>query len=309
MHDAIVKPVTTTVLLLLALAPALARDRAWYRYENAYFEAYSDAPEAKALALLEDLELFRGAVLMVSGAKVPDNAMQTQVVIFNSTRDFRKTITSQNTAAYMTSVTGVPYMVLPARNYKGDTKHFIRHEYTHVLQAYNPTKSPPWYIEGFAEFMSGLEVDKDKNLMLIGGYNGRVKSSSDFVDWDRLIEDSFNFKILSRNKGSDAYLQSWLLVHYLSIGDDYAHNEDLNRYLIEVARGMPSSEAFQRIFNELPSEMGPRIYRQYTRRFIMKQLQFTPQWRDLDFKRTEADPGTVARIIESLKIRNGVPSD
>ncbi len=73
-------------VLLLIVPACYAAERDWFKYENAYFEAYSDAREKKVRELLDDLENFRAAVLQVGNFKVPDGAPKTEVMIFLSKR-------------------------------------------------------------------------------------------------------------------------------------------------------------------------------------------------------------------------------
>lgn len=293
--------------LCLALATTgspdvFAKDKPWYKYENQYFEAYSDASERKVRRLLEELENFRAAVIQLNGGSVPDGAVKTQVIIFNSKKQFRETTDRSSIDAYATGIRGVPHMVMSVGGLSEWSRITIRHEFTHVLQGYSKARNPPWYVEGFAEFMSGMTFHDKNTKFIIGEFAGRSKSNVSFVDWDELISDEFAFhQISSSAKASNAYFQSWLLVHYLTLGDDFAHNKDLIEYLTLYSQGETSTAAFSTVFEDSANEMGPRIFRQYAKRFYAKKLNFLPGYQDHDFARTTAPMESVTDIIDDLK--------
>ncbi len=291
------------ILLATAITSDLAaKDKPWYKYENDYFEAYSDASEKKVRQLLEELENFRAAVIQINGGSVPDGAVKTQVVIFNSKRQFRETIDKDWIDGYAVGIRGVPYIVMTARGLSEWSRTTIRHEFTHVLQGYSDARSPPWYVEGFAEFMSGMTFLNKNTEFIIGDFPGRSKARVSFLDWNELISDDFDFhQIDSSAKASNAYLQSWLLVHYLTLGDNWAHNKDFLEYLTLYSQGEKSTDSFSKVFDESASEMGPRVYKQYTKRFIPVILNFLPGSQDQDFVRTQAAPDIETEIIDDLK--------
>ncbi len=293
-------------VLIFALAPAAhAKERPWYKYENKYFEAYSDASEKKVMRLLEELENFRAAVIQLNGGQVPDSAEKTQVVIFNSRKDFKDTIRSDLADAYAVNIGGVSYIVMSAGRISAESLTIIRHEFTHVLQAYGGARLPPWYVEGYAEFMSGMTFREENTEFIIGDYPGRAKVPGALLEWNDLISDDFAFhRISSRSEGSNAYLQSWLLVHYLTLGEQMAHNSDLIRYLTKYGLGIESNVAFQDVFGESANVMGPRIFKQYSKRFYPMVLNFMPGSQDFDFVKKPIDTDRIAEIIVSLKFAN-----
>lgn len=301
------------VLLLIAcLSPAIsaAADRQWYRYDSDFFEAYSDAEENDVRELLGELENFRRMVITLAGIKVPDGAVKTQVLIFRSKGDFSDTYPDRNVSAYMSTVTGVPYIVMPVKARRSDSRQFIRHEFTHVLQAYSQTRLPPWYIEGFAEFMSGVEFLDDEDVMYLGYATGRPVVAERLVDWDELVSDEFRFhEIHNAERANNAYVQAWILVHYLTLGDGMAYNERLIRYLSAFAKGAPSIDAFYGMFEETPAHIGERVLRRYQREFDPLPLAYSPVDAKSEFRRSEVNGETVQRMVDGLKIRNGVRPD
>jgi len=293
---------TTIILISVITIDAVAKDKPWHKYENDYFEAYSDASEKKVRRLLEELENFRAAVIQLNGGRVPDGAVKTQVVIFDSKRQFQETIDRKWADAYAVGIRGIQYIVMSAGRMSEWSRTTIRHEFTHVLQGYNNNRSPPWYVEGFAEFMSGMTFRNKNTEFIIGDFPGRTKARVSFGDWNELISDDFEFhQIESSAKASNAYLQSWLLVHYLTIGDGLAHNKDLIEYLTVYSKGAESIAAFSEVFGESANDMGPRIYKQYSKRFQPMVLNFLPNTQDHSFIRTPAASDFEIEIVDELK--------
>jgi hypothetical protein len=290
-------------MLIFAFAPAVnAKEKPWYKYENQYFEAYSDASEKKVMRLLRELENFRAAVMQLQGNRIPVDASKTQVVIFNSRNQYKETIANDSIVAYAATIGDVPYMVMSVSGDPSTSLSNIRHEFTHVLQGYRDSRSPPWYEEGFAEFMSGMKFRANDTEMIVGNFPGRFLVPVGLLDWDELISDDFGFhQISSDKKASNAYVQSWLLVHYLTLGDGMAHNKGLVQYLTRYSRGESSVETFLDVFGEAANTLGPRALRQYSTRFNTLVLEFQSGSQDFDFDRREVSPDVIAVIVSDLK--------
>ncbi len=79
---------------------AVEEVRPWHKYENKYFEAYSDASEKDVRQLLEELENFRAAVIQLNGSRVPDGSAKTRIIIFESKTRYRETIHRDSIDAY-----------------------------------------------------------------------------------------------------------------------------------------------------------------------------------------------------------------
>jgi len=276
--------------------------RPWHKYENKYFEAYSDASEKDVRELLKDLENFRAAVIQLNGSRVPDGSAKTRIVIFESKTRYRETIHRDSIDAYTVGIQGIPHIVMSAEEKSEWLRITIRHEFNHVLQGYNGAVLPLWYFEGFAEFMSGITFRNKNTEFVVGGSSGRKKSNEPFVDWDNLISDEFSFdQIASSAQASNAYFQSGLLVRYLWLGDDFARHDDLNKYLTLFSQGETSTDAFSEAFGESANEMGSRIYKKNRKRLDVKAHQFLPDSRDHDFVRSAVALDTVVEFVDELK--------
>ncbi|MBK6740036.1 MAG: hypothetical protein IPG64_20440 [Haliea sp.] len=126
--------------------------------ENSHFVAYSDAAESKVMALMDNLERFRGAVLQVSNIKIPQSAPKTLVVITRDRSTFSGATPHRNTAGFAISDGTQTLIVLPAFGSTSWTHSVIRHEYGHALLRFMEFSYPTWYEEGFAEGVATVKT-------------------------------------------------------------------------------------------------------------------------------------------------------
>jgi len=290
-----------TAVCWLTSEPVAAKERPWFKYENAYFEAYSDAPEKKVRKLLDELENFRAAVAQVVNIKIPDGVVKTQVVIFRSSGDFRDVTDKGLADAFAMGIRGVPYVVMPVGGSGEWSKIAIRHEYTHVLLGYSEHRFPQWYQEGFAEFMSGTTFRKGGAQFTLGESIGRPRTQAPWVPWSELMSGSFDFHAVDFSlKLSNAYLQSWLLVHYLTLGDEFKYNEDLGRYLGLFSASAKSDVAIEQVFGMTPSALGNVVLKEYGRKSPYYLIDYKPGVQDHDFQKTDADIDEVNVTIDEI---------
>ena len=74
-------------------------ERDWYRYENTYFEAFSDDSPRNVRKTLDELELFRAAVAQIANIQIPDDAPKVRVVSFaDASVEFCGGVHVENTA-------------------------------------------------------------------------------------------------------------------------------------------------------------------------------------------------------------------
>ncbi len=242
-------------LLICGLAvPAQAK---WVRAESEHFIGYSDGKDADLTADMVRLERFDA--LLRSRLGIPDDHGQTRLTVF-----FVRTIDavqklmpgkSRNVAGFYTaSVEGALAVVPRASGGSGkfdlSSDIILFHEYAHhvMFQSFSASY-PAWYIEGFAEFMSTAEFDKDgkAKLGLPALHRAYGLLLGESVGASRLLTAS-----ISDIKPEDMdpfYGRSWLLVHYLSFTQ--ARAGQLTKYLTLINKGVGSLDAAQQAFGDL----------------------------------------------------------
>lgn len=326
MHSARTLLVTAgaTLSLLLGLSTSAEAAR-WRQYDNGAFMALSDAGRRWTLALLEELEYFRAAVLQFASIQIPPDAPAVRVVIMASTREFGDIARSRNTAGFMITTQDYPLIVMPVRQgSKAWREVVIRHEYAHVLLGYRDFQYPPWYEEGVAEMMSTTQFVDDRRAFTVGGPSprlaghfrisaaGRPKLRLSF-DWDVLVSDAFEpHTVDDLEDASSAYAQAWLLAHYATLGDELRNAYHLQEYFDRLRAGEASFEAFETAFGAPPSVLydeGP--LRDYSNRMPVYTMTLDADRLQLDFRVSDADAATVARFRAFLgaraSVRDGAP--
>ena len=258
-------------------------------------------PKNACVSFSKNWKNFRAAVVQILGLKVPDGAVKTQLILFRSKRDFREVTQDRDIAAFVSGLDGVPYMVMPAG--QGNiSSWYLRHEYTHVLLGYGEVEYPSWYNEGFAEFMSGTEFKKKGTIFTLGDQIPRVQIGRLLVPWDELVRRDFDVHAISSSeKGSNAYYQSWMLTHYLTLGEDLRNSPKLARYLVRFSAGQDSAAAFEAEFGMTPTELGRRAMREYSHRMPFYKVPFQPGMQDLEFTRSDADQDAIKETIRRFE--------
>ncbi|MBT8067043.1 MAG: hypothetical protein KJO09_07360 [Gammaproteobacteria bacterium] len=289
------------LLAVSATLDAAEKPKPWYKYENSFFEVYSDVSERKVRRLLDDLECFRAAIILLDGSSVPEGSPRTRVIIFGDDGIFRQTIGFESIDGYTVGIEGVPHIVMAAPKVSDWSKVTIRHEFAHVLQGYSGDDVPQWYFEGRPEFLSGVTFGRKNTGYAFGGIPKRQTAVEHFVEWDALVADGFSFSAVETSQqASNAYFQASLLVRHLVL----ERKDELGEYLALYAQGVSSSEAFVSVFGESAGEMGPRIYAQYERDEFDDMQQFLPDLRDRAFEQTLVGSETVAALVDELKRTN-----
>lgn len=277
-------------------------ERSWVRYENDYFEAYSDVPQSEALLLLEDLENFRAAMTDYDGSRVPEGSKKTRVIIFASKEDFIDATHHPLAEAFTLGIDGAPHIVMSAEAKPEWLSTTLRHEFVHVLQGYAGDQLPWWYFEGFAECMSAIEFREGNNEFVVGQPTIRSRSKRSFIPWSELIAEDFALdEVASAKQASSAYFQAGLLVRYVLVGDDRAYRGRVTEYLERVTGGESSAKAFEAVFEEAVDEFATRVYKQRRKSIKPQSYKFQPEVAKRDFLASDTARPVVQKMIDALR--------
>lgn len=292
--------VTATVMLGVA---AHAREREWIGYENENFMAYSNAAPAKVLAHLVELEQIRAAALQIITIKVSAGMPKTKVLLFRTKKEFTQASPMLNAAAFVLIFDGQPIMAMSLTGDRNWSKAVIRHELIHVLLRAGTFEYPPWYEEGFAELASSMRIVDDGKSFVFGEATVRDSSGGPPIfDWDELISDRFDtHSIDSAKLGSSAYLQAWLLTHYVTLGEGLQVTKTLNRYLELMHGGTTSTDAFESAFGMSAKDLWLRKLRYYARELQVYQFKLLQENVDVNFQQSAADMDVLVPLLEFLK--------
>ncbi len=133
------------------------------------------------------------------------------------------------------------------------TYHVIYHEYVHMITDLNYGKLPLWLSEGLAEFFACSELSDD--LAFVGKAQSEAIGtlrSMPLIPLSTLMSATHESPYYrQQEKTSQFYLQSWILVHYLIVGDNRAHSKKLTAFIAMVRNGVDEQDAAKRAFGDL----------------------------------------------------------
>ena len=166
--------ISFAALALLAIGTRASAE--WQRASSPHFIIYADEEPAKLRAFAEKLERFDKAVRLTRSMKDPPVGDGNRLTVFIvsgavAVQRLHRGADSRIAGFYRTSASG-SIAVVPrtlARGSLGTSDTVFFHEYAHHLMFQDfDAPYPPWFVEGFAEFMSTAEVKADGSVGLGG---------------------------------------------------------------------------------------------------------------------------------------------
>jgi TonB family protein len=129
----------------------------------------------------------------------------------------------------------------------------IYHEYYHTISVPYVPNLPVWLSEGLAEFYGHTEIAEDDVRMgQADALSLQELRNNTFIPLDVLFKvDQSSPYYNEANKASIFYEESWVLAHYLLIGDRMVHRPMLDAYLNALGRGSDPEEAAKMAFGDL----------------------------------------------------------
>ena len=272
----------------------------WYRYENDFFIAYSNAPNRQARKILEDLEYFRAAALRVPDIDLPDYARKTLVVMPATEGEYLLLAENENSVGFAQPLENRTAIVFPASSRTEKSKYILHHEYAHALAHVNSKRYPQWYTEGFAEIASSVVIHKRRMSFFVGMHEGRWRDALEpRIDWDELIADDFDAHQLDDVRlTASAYAQYWLLAHFLAMSGSDEYLDKLERYFALIEKGEPSVSAFRLAVGVTANELWELELQDYLWHIPEYRHGFGRSSLDRSFERTHARQAEIQPILK-----------
>jgi tetratricopeptide (TPR) repeat protein len=216
-------------LLLLWLAgcatatPERVLERGWLEVRSGHFSIYTTHGESTARELLEDLELFRATAALVTHVRDQTPRVPTEIYVFGSAADFNRFVDTGSVGIFLPGLRS--NLVAISAGHPGigriqvDPRAILYHEYTHFL-VHNQRRSlqPPWFDEGFAQLLSSIHTRGGEVRIgsvppyLMDAFSSHGSLLYSYVIRARALHDWPSTEL------AKFYAQSWLLVHFLSLG-------------------------------------------------------------------------------------------
>jgi hypothetical protein len=299
--------ILATFLFLLAM-PSTANAE-WRKAVSPSFIVYGDMKDAPLIEFtkkVERFDTFLRAKFGIAGDSAP--ARMTIYIVNGSTPVgslMRGGKPDNFIKGFYTNGPNGPVAVM--QNSRGDGKFdldsdtILFHEYVHhFMLQYFPAAYPPWFVEGFAEFYSTTEFNKDG----FASY-GRPAYHRAFdlqLGIELPIEKLLISEVeqLDRAGRSSLYARGWLLTHYLVFST--ARTGQLSAYINAVNEGTDGLTAARAAFGDL-SKLNKDLtaYGNKENMNFLVQRTATPASSAIVVTLVEA--GEAATMIERIKIR------
>jgi hypothetical protein len=131
-----------------------------------------------------------------------------------------------------------------------DPQTIFFHEYSHHLMAQTVDKPhPQWVAEGFAEFMSNVEFNRNGDIAvgLPDSSRARTLYRGEKLPLETML--SANYTRLTSGQVSSLYARAWLLAHYLAF--DKSRSGQIESYVDLISKGVPPLDAARTAFGDL----------------------------------------------------------
>lgn len=256
--------------LIVANTPARAE---WWQAKTEHFTVYSESSEKDARNYAEKLERFDQALRSLQGIGPDEDLSESRRLTVFRFGDIRKIAalagsSSSGIAGFYIPRASGPVAFVPAKEIIGkkspiDAQTVFFHEYAHhFMYRYFMAAYPSWYVEGFAEVNSTIDLKDDGTFKLGAPPQSRANDFSQ-------LNFSIKKMLLDGNKPDweafyARYSYGWLLVHYLTFEKSRAGQ--LQNYLKLINDGADAAAAANQAFGDLDRlESDVRQYRSRNR--------------------------------------------
>jgi thioredoxin-like negative regulator of GroEL len=296
------------------LLPTDAAQAAWLRAETPNFIVYGELPEEELRKRALQLEHFDEALRFLGGVREPPTDRKPEVYLV-PTSQIADVLRRQNDSIlgfYKATTEGAAFVASTENIVLNDTasgsrirykeEHIaasavLQHEYAHhfMFQFFNAAY-PAWYREGFAEYVSTIEMTPE-GLTLGKASLGRVVGLDDWVSAKRFLQ--LNTKSPPEEQYS-VYVQGWIATHYF-----YSKPERTNgliAFLSSTAKGEPVESALKAATGLSFDELDREIRTYMSGKVVMRTFQ---GWKPAEAEITisPVSPGQSAVLLDDVGVR------
>jgi tetratricopeptide (TPR) repeat protein len=259
------------IALLLTVSTSSAQSvphslaqRRWIEARTAHFHTYSCGQTQEVARLTARLEQFREAYSALAGNEsvasppivvmaFPDHAsMKSFVPLYQG-----KPATIE---AFFMRGSDENLIVLPLAGMA--SMEVIFHEYTHLLMRHNQAFWPIWLNEGMAEIYGTFEVtgQHSARIGLPLAHHLRLLARESLMPLKQLLEVTHESpEYNERDRQRIFYAQSWLLTHYLMLGNNGSRRAGLGQFTALLRQGKTSEQAFTTAFHTTLTAMNNEL--------------------------------------------------
>ena len=278
---AIAVAIAFTVSLSAAIEPPRENER-WMKLELDDYVIYSAARDSVTRDVAQRLQLMRDGLAMMTRLNVHPPQRVT-VLLFPNERAFAPYRDAgmgkkmPHIAALFGSA-GDAGFILINTDANGGVDRSVYHELTHCFMRNTVVgELPLWFSEGIAEFYSTFQTygrDKLRVGTPIGEHLQWLQTRG-VVPLDHLFavdHDSPDYS--EQNRAGDFYAESWLLVHYLMIGNE-ARSKSLGTFITLLSNHEPPASAVEKAFGIKEAQLETEL-RHYLNQPTMNIREYSP---------------------------------
>lgn len=235
---------------------AWAQDGRWWRAESANFIVYGDRDDRQVRNAAQALEDFDATLRVLTNATAAPAETKLEVYLVRGTGGLRQVWPNvgDDVAGFYTSGSEqIAAFVRYDDNTGLDGNTILFHEYAHhFMLHYFPNAYPRWYVEGWAEFVSTVEIRQRRAHV---GIPSEARSSWIVHGGSIPIENLLAPERMRRRSGAfvgQFYAHAWFAAMY--IANNTERRQGLERYVAALGNGADALEAFQPAFGITPNE-------------------------------------------------------
>ena len=256
-------------------------ERRWFESRTLHFHTYSCGETQEVAKLAARLEQFHEAYSLLAGAQATASP-PIIVMAFPSHAAMKPFLPlyegkPANLAAFFAHGSDENLIVLYLSPEGAESLDRVFHEYTHLLLRHNELFWPLWLKEGMAEIYATFETT-GRHGIRVGkpiAHHLEFLSHGHWLPLSRLFavgHDSPDY-----NEGERQgifYAESWLLTHYLMLGDNAAYKARFGQLTRLLRQGQSPEQAFVHAFQTTLPAMESQLHR-YFQQGIFQPLELT----------------------------------
>lgn len=296
-------------LLLIAPTSALA---AWHKATSPHFVVYGEGTPESVRAYAEKLENFEQVLSAVTGFKTEPEANRLIVFLVENTNAVQRQMGSRNDdiAGFYSPRLWGTIAVVPRRAGDGgpyalDPQTVLFHEYAHHFMLQNAASAyPAWYVEGFAEYFSTTEFERDGSVSVGKPASHRFYGLSvlPLFRVERMLNP--DDRTLTPEQHEAFYGWSWLLTHYLRYSAP--RKGQFDKYLRAFADGASAADAAKGSFGTIAELQADLTRYRDARRLSYTQMKLTLAKPDIAVATLSLSEGAaMPMFMRSYRASNG----
>jgi tetratricopeptide (TPR) repeat protein len=249
----------------------------WMEVSTAHFKVLSCGPTQAVARVAARLEQFREAYSILAGAQAVASPPIVAIAFpdHRSMRPFLPVYQGKpaNLAAFFHRDSDENFIALYLAGAGSESLEPVFHEYTHLLLRHNMLFWPMWLNEGMADVYSTFETTLDMGIR-IGHplpFYLRILENRPLMPLSELFAVTHKSpEYNERERQGMFYAESWLLTHYLMLGDSPAMKAHFGELTTLLRKGQVPEEAFTNAFHVSLRQMENQL------RAYLKRGRFEP---------------------------------